>query len=235
MLCGLRLQEVSLPLHPYPLTPNHNALNQSTIEPITTIIFDLGGVLIDWNPRYLYRKLLANEAEIEHFLTHIATSDWNEAQDAGRSLADGTALLVAKHPAYETLIRAFYGRWPEMLGGPIQETVEILRELKTAGRYDLFALTNWSAETWPVALAEYDFLHWFQGVLVSGEEKMRKPAPAFYRLLEERFPLQLSTSLFIDDNLRNVEAARALGLRSIHFQSPDQLREEMTAFLGDYS
>jgi len=134
---------------------------------------------------------------------------------------------VEQYPEYEALIRAFYGRWPEMLGGPIAGTVDILTHLKKEGEYDLFALTNWSAETWPIALQEYEFLSWFQGVLVSGEEKMRKPTPAFYHLLEERFPLQLSTSLFIDDNLRNVEAARALGLRSIHFHSAEQLREEL--------
>ena len=117
-----------------------------------------------------------------------------------------------------------------MLGGPITGTVDILTQLKQEGKYDLFALTNWSAETWPVALQEYDFLSWFQGILVSGVEKMRKPTPAFYHLLEERFPLKLSTSLFIDDNLRNVEAARALGLRSIHFHSPEQLHEELREF-----
>jgi 2-haloacid dehalogenase len=199
--------------------------------PIETIIFDLGGVLIDWNPRYLYRKLLPTEQEIEHFLTHIATSDWNEAQDAGRSLADGTATLVAKHPEHAALIQAFYDRWPEMLGGPIQGTVRLLQQLRDQDRYALFALTNWSAETWPIALEQYDFLHWFQGVLVSGQEQMRKPSPAFYHLLEERFPLQLATSLFIDDNLRNVQAAEALGLRSIHFQSPEQLHEALSALL----
>lgn len=117
-----------------------------------------------------------------------------------------------------------------MLGGPISGTVDILRSFKEEGKYQLFALTNWSFETWPIALAEYDFLHWFEGVLVSGEERMRKPAPAFYRLLEERFPLQLSTSLFIDDNLRNVKAARELGLRSIHFQSPEQLKRELLEY-----
>lgn len=184
-------------------------------------------MLIDWNPRYLYRKLLPSESEIDYFLNNIATSDWNEAQDAGRSLAEGTALLVEEYPEYKALIQAFYGRWPEMLGGPIIGTVDLLAQLKKENAYDLFALTNWSAETWPVALQEYDFLSWFQGILVSGVEKMRKPTPAFYQLLEERFPLQLATSLFIDDNLRNVEAARRLGLRSIHFHSPEQLREEL--------
>lgn len=200
------------------------------MKKIETIIFDLGGVLIDWNPRYLYRQLFATEAEMEDFLRHVTTSDWNEEQDAGRPIAEATSLLIKQHPEKEELIRAFYDRWTEMLGGPISGTVDILRQIKIEQQYDLFALTNWSAETWPIALERFDFLGWFQGVLVSGEEKMRKPAPAFYRLLETRFPLQLTSSLFIDDNLRNVKAARALGLRSIHFESPEQL----TAALQEY-
>ena len=200
------------------------------MHPIHTIIFDLGGVLIDWDPRYLYRKLFADKAEMEHFLATVTTSDWNEEQDAGRSLAEATEWLVARHPEQEELIRAFYGRWTEMLGGPIDGTVDILSQIRREQRFKLFALTNWSAETWPVALELYDFLHWFQGVLVSGQEKMRKPDPVFYRLLEERYPLKLETSLFIDDNLRNVEAARALGLRSIHFHTPEQLRKALQEF-----
>ena len=197
--------------------------------PINTIMFDLGGVLIDWDPRYLYRKLFDNEQDMEHFLAQVATSDWNEEQDAGRPLAEATALLIAQHPEQEVMIRAFYDRWTEMLGGAITETVEILTHFKENTSYDLFALTNWSAETWPIALEQFEFLHWFQGVLVSGQEKMRKPAAAFYHLLEERFPLELKHSLFIDDNLRNVEAARELGLRTIHFQSPEQLKTELKA------
>ena len=198
--------------------------------PINTIIFDLGGVLIDWDPRYLYRKLFDNEQDMEHFLAQVATSDWNEEQDAGRSLAEATALLIAQHPEQEMMIRAFYDRWTEMLGGAITETVEILTHFKESTNYDLFALTNWSAETWPIALEQFEFLHWFQGVLVSGQEKMRKPAAAFYHLLEKRFPLELKHSLFIDDNRRNVEAARELGLRTIHFQSPEQLKKELKAY-----
>ncbi|RMF03488.1 MAG: HAD family phosphatase [Bacteroidetes bacterium] len=201
--------------------------------PIETIIFDLGGVLIDWNPRYLYRKLLPNEAAVDHFLTHIATNDWNEAQDAGRSLAEGTAWLVNKHPEQRELIEAFYGRWEEMLGGPIPEVVDLLRELKYDKQFPVYALTNWSAETFPIARARYDFLQWFDGILVSGEEKMRKPQAEFYQLLEERFPLKLATSLFIDDNARNVAAAKALGLRSIHYQNPTQLRQELSTLLNE--
>lgn len=197
--------------------------------PIQTIIFDLGGVLIDWNPRYLYRKLFESEAEMERFLAEVTTSDWNEEQDGGRSLAEATNLLIAQHPSQETMIRAFYDRWTEMLGGPISNTVDILTQLKEEENYPLFALTNWSAETWPIALEHFEFLHWFEGVLVSGQENMRKPNPRIYKLLEERFPLTLETSLFIDDNLRNVMAARELGLRTIHFQNPQQLREELSA------
>lgn len=186
------------------------------------VVFDLGGVLIDWNPRYLYRQLFASEAEMEHFLTHIATSDWNEEQDAGRSLAEATHWLLERHPQYAHEIRAFYGRWTEMLGGPIPETVDLLRDLKADGRYPLYALTNWSAETWPVALERFDFLHWFDGVLVSGAEKMRKPDPAFYQRLATRFGFDLADSLFIDDNARNIAAAAALGMRTVHFTGPEQ-------------
>ena len=198
--------------------------------PIQTIIFDLGGVLIDWDPRYLYRKLFDSETEMEDFLATVTTPDWNEEQDAGRSLAEATDLLVKQFPEQAELIHAFYSRWTEMLGGPISGTLTILEQLHQAKRYDLFALTNWSAETWPIAIDLYPFLGWFQGVLVSGQEKMRKPNPVFYRLLEDRFPLQLQSSLFIDDNLRNVEAARELGLRTIHFHSPEQLRDALSEY-----
>lgn len=200
---------------------------------IETIIFDLGGVLIDWNPRYLYRKLLPNEGAITDFLTNVTTSDWNEQQDAGRSLAVATALLIERYPEKRELIEAFYGRWEEMLGGAITGTVDILKTLKEEKQYQLFALTNWSAETWPVATARFDFLSWFEGVLVSGEEKMRKPDERFYRLLEERFPLALATSIFIDDNARNVAAANALGLHSLLFTDAEQLKKDLQA-LGVY-
>ena len=198
-----------------------------SVPALTTIIFDLGGVLIDWNPDYLYQKLIPNEQERATFLRTITTPDWNEEQDAGRSLVDATALLVAQHPQHAELIGHFYGRWAEMLGGAIAGTVEVLRELRADGRYRLYALTNWSAETFPVALAQFEFLHWFAGILVSGAEKMRKPTPAFYHLLFERYDIKPAEALFIDDNLRNVEAARALGLPTILFESPEQLRREL--------
>lgn len=194
---------------------------------IQTIIFDLGGVLIDWNPEYLYRKLFANEPEMRHFLENVCTPDWNEEQDGGRTIQDATNYLLAKHPEHEENIRAFYGRWPEMLGGPIADTIEIFKELKETGKYKFYALTNWSAETFPVAQQQYDFLGWFDGVVVSGTEKDRKPFASFYQTLLNRYSVKPEEAIFIDDNLRNVRAAEALGIASIRFTSPKALREEL--------
>lgn len=194
---------------------------------ITTIIFDLGGVLIDWNPRYVYRSIFDSEEKIDWFFENICTGEWNEHQDAGRSLQEATEELVGKYPEYENEVRAYYDRWEEMLGGPINETVEILRSLKEANKYKLYALTNWSAETFPVALQRYDFLQWFDGIVMSGEEKTRKPFPEIYQLLLNRFNVNPSEVIFIDDSLRNVKGAEAVGIDGIHFQSPQQLLYEL--------
>lgn len=194
---------------------------------INTIIFDLGAVLIDWNPDYMYKTIFDDEQEMRDFLNNITTSDWNEEQDAGRSLQEGTDLLVARHPEHEANIRAFYGRWVEMLGDAFQGTVEIFKELKNSGKYKIYALTNWSAETFPIAQERFEFLNWFDGIVVSGTEKMRKPAPAFYKILLDRYHVKAEESLFIDDNYRNILAAEKLGINSIHFTSPEQLRQEL--------
>jgi 2-haloacid dehalogenase len=195
---------------------------------IEAIIFDLGGVLIDWNPSYVFDKMFDNEKQKKHFFENICTSDWNEKQDAGRSLKEATETLVAQHPQWKQYIEAYYGRWEEMLGGPIHDTVDVLREIKEKGNYKLYALTNWSAELFPIALERYDFLHWFDGRVVSGEEKIRKPFPEFYQLTLKRFHLQPEKTLFIDDNLRNVEAAQRLGIQVIHFENARQLKKELT-------
>ena len=194
---------------------------------IDTLVFDLGGVLIDWNPEYLYNKIIPDEQERKWFLSNICTPDWNEEQDAGRSLQEATDYLVKKFPGHEKSIRAYYGRWKEMLGGPIHETVEIFRELKDHGKLKLYALTNWSAETFPVALELYDFLHWFDGRLVSGEEKVRKPFPEIYKLLIERFDIDPKHAIYVDDNIRNVLPARDMGFVGIHFRTPALFREEL--------
>ena len=194
---------------------------------IDTIIFDLGGVLIDWNPRYVYRKIFKTEQEIEWFLENVTTPDWNENQDAGYPLHKATEELVAKHPEWEPEIKAYYGRWLEMLGGQIHETVEVLQQLKHTGKYRLYALTNWSAETFPHALERFEFFKLFEGVVVSGEEKMRKPSAEFYKIILDRYRLDPSTTVFIDDSLRNVKGAEAVCITGIHFHNPSQLKEEL--------
>jgi 2-haloacid dehalogenase len=194
-----------------------------------TVIFDLGGVLIDWNPRYLYRKILKDEAEVSWFLENVCTSDWNDQQDAGRSFQEATDMLVAQHPAWEVPIRAWYDRWTETINGPLHDTVEILRELKASQRYKLLALTNWSAESFPWALDNFEFLHWFEGIVVSGTEKTRKPFPEFYQILFDRYKVTPSQAIFIDDNIKNITGAGQVGLPAIHFQTPAQLRSELKA------
>jgi 2-haloacid dehalogenase len=195
---------------------------------INTVIFDLGGVLIDWNPRYVYRTIFKTEEEIDWFFENVATHDWNENQDAGYPIAKATEELVAQHPEWEKEIKAYYGRWEEMLGGPIHGTVEIFKEIKQIQGLRTYALTNWSAETFHIALARYDFLHWFDGRLVSGEERTRKPFPEFYQKLLDKFSIDPSQAVFIDDNLRNIKAAEELGIKGIHFHDPGQLKKELT-------
>jgi len=197
------------------------------MQTIDTVVFDLGGVLVDWNPDYLYKDIFPDEKERRWFLSNICTLDWNEEQDAGRTLKEGTEYLVREHPEHEKYIRMYYDRWKEMLGGPIHETVEIFRHLKEKSKVRLYALTNWSAETFPIALELYEFLHWFDGRLVSGAEKIRKPSPDIYKLLIRRFDIDPARAVYVDDNLRNVTPAKELGFYGIHFQSPGQFRQEL--------
>lgn len=194
---------------------------------INTIIFDLGGVLIDWSPMYVYRDYFDSVEKRDYFFGHICTPDWNEEQDAGRSIVEATQLLVEQFPEWEQPIRDFYGRWTEMLNGPIHDTVDILKTLKDSGRYKLYALTNWQADLFNIALVRYNFLHWFDGRVVSGEEKMRKPFPEFYQLLLNRYNVDPATAVFIDDNARNVQAAEKLGITSVLFESPAQLKDDL--------
>lgn len=198
---------------------------------INTIIFDLGAVLIDWHPKHLYRKLFTDEAEMEYFLDNICTSAWNEEQDEGRPIKEGTEILVARHPEHEANIRAFYSRWDEMLAGPIEGTLQIFKQLKQSGKYKLYALSNWSAETWPIALSKYDFFNDFDGMVISGLEGIRKPHPAFYQLLLNRYNINVNEALFIDDNYRNVLAAQQLGIAAIHFTSANELEQQLSQYL----
>jgi 2-haloacid dehalogenase len=195
----------------------------------SAVIFDLGGVLIDWNPRHLYRKLFAgDEAGMEAFLATVCTQHWNEQQDAGRSFAEATALLAAEHPDQADLIGAYFARWAEMLGGAIEGTVEILDALRRRA-VPVYALTNWSAETFPHATSRFDFLAWFKDIAVSGKIGIIKPDPRIYHLLLQRNGLAASDAVYVDDVKRNADAATALGLHGIHFTSPAALRRELEA------
>lgn len=201
------------------------------MKKIKSIIFDLGGVLIDWNPEYVYLDVFKGDREkMQWFFDNICTSDWNENQDAGYSLQKATEDRTALFPDHEEHIRMFYGRWEEMLGDAIEGTVGILKKLVDSKDYQLVALTNWSNETFPVALEKFEFLQWFEDILVSGKENTRKPFPDIYELTVARFNLDAKHSLFIDDNLRNIEAAKELGINTIHFESPEQLGKQLQNF-----
>lgn len=194
---------------------------------IDTVVFDLGGVLIDWNPAYVFRNVFNDEAEMRYFLTEICSPHWNEQQDAGRTMAEATEWLVERFPHYESQIRKYYDSWPEMISGPIAGTVDILQEIHQKGEHRLYALTNWSGETFPTALQMFDFLHLFEGVVVSGDEKVIKPDPRIYQLLINRYAIQPDKAVFIDDVPRNVEGARAAGLHAVRFESPAHLRTSL--------
>lgn len=190
-----------------------------------TIIFDFGGVLVDWNPRYVYKDYFQDDEKMEWFLENICTDDWNIEQDRGRNLEEATELLVGIYPEWEKEIRMYYGQWETMLKDAIHETVEILLELKK--KYKMYGLTNWSAETFPIALDRFEFFQVFDGILVSGKEKLIKPDEQIFERMMSKFHLKPENCLFIDDNLKNVEASRKFGIQTIHFISPEDLREKL--------
>ena len=201
------------------------------MKKINAIIFDLGGVLIDWNPEYVYLEVFKGDRDkMQWFFDNICTNDWNENQDAGYPLNKATQDRIALFPEHEEHIKMFYGRWEEMLGDAIEGTVEILKKLMDSKQFQIVALTNWSHETFPVALEKFDFLHWFDGILVSGEEKTRKPFTDIYEMTLTRFNIKAENSIFIDDNFRNIEAAKELGINTIHFHSPEQLKAALNTF-----
>jgi 2-haloacid dehalogenase len=193
---------------------------------IDAVVFDLGGVLIDWNPRHLYRKLFDDETRMEHFLTEICSPGWNVSLDAGRPFDDGIAELLCRHPEEGHLIRAWKERWEEMLAGPIHGTVAILEELHAAGMA-LHALTNWSAETFPIGRKRFSFLDRFRTILVSGQERLVKPDPRIFHLLVERTGVVPQRTVFIDDSEKNADAAARVGFQAIRFSDPQDLRARL--------
>jgi 2-haloacid dehalogenase len=192
----------------------------------TAVVFDLGGVLIDWDPRHLYRSLFADEAEMERFLNEVVTGDWNLEQDRGRTFAEGIAVLTHEHPDQAELIEAYWSRWPEMLGEPHHGTVAILEELRATG-IRLLAMTNWSAETFPYAAPRYAFLAWFEAIVVSGQVRLTKPDPAIFQILVDDHAVDPGRTVFIDDMPANVDAATELGFQAIRFTDAAALRAEL--------
>lgn len=190
------------------------------------VVFDLGGVLIDWDPRYLYRKVFASEEEMDAFLATVATPEWHSEQDRGRAMEEATALLLEEHPHYRSEIEAFYGRWEEMFGGPIEDSVRVLRDVRARG-LSLYALTNWPAELFPPARERWGFLGWFDDIVVSGEERTAKPGREIYDVLVQRTGLNPATTVFIDDRPANTRAAEELGFISIKFRDAAGLREDL--------
>ncbi len=199
---------------------------QKSVSSIGQIVFDFGGVLLDWNPRYLYRKIIKDRNQMESFLTEVCGPQWNEQLDSGKSFDVAVRELIQKYPAYKDLIEAYHHRWDEMLMGEIEGTVQILGELDQA-HYPLYAITNWSSEKFHRNKDRFDFLKLFRGIIISGEEKIAKPNPKIFRLLCERYSLHAHESVFIDDVPHNVAAAISLGMIGLVFESHQKLRQDL--------
>ncbi len=193
---------------------------------IDTVVFDVGNVLLDWNPRHLYRTLFDDAAEMERFLSEICTPDWNLQQDLGRSWREATEVLIQRHPDKAPLIRAFDERWEETVAGPIEGSVALLRTLHAHGT-PLYAITNFSDEKFPLVTARYDFFACFEGIVVSGTERTVKPAADIFHIFLERSGRAAAQCLFIDDSELNIAGAQAVGLATHHFRSPDLLRQDL--------
>jgi 2-haloacid dehalogenase len=194
---------------------------------LQAIVFDFGGVLINWNPRHLYRKLFNDDAPaMENFLTEVGFKEWNEEQDRGRPFAIAVMELCEKFPHYSAYITAYDQRWRESIAGEIAGTVEILRTLKQAG-YALYGLSNWSAETFQRVRHEFEFFGWFDLIVLSGEEKLIKPDPQIFQVLLNKTGRTAQECVFIDDSAPNILVANQLGFVGIHFESPEQLEAEL--------
>jgi 2-haloacid dehalogenase len=190
---------------------------------LNTVVFDLGGVLVDWNPRHLYRKLLPDEASVEAFLDEVGFAEWNGSLDAGRSWPEAIESLAARHPEHRALIEAFAERWPETLGGEIEGTAAVVRDLQATG-VRLLALSNWASETFAVARGHFAVLDAFEGITISGDAGVAKPDPRIFEHFISQFGVDPVSAVYIDDMPANVAAAAALGFRAVQFTSPEALR-----------
>ena len=192
------------------------------------IVFDLGKVLIEWDPRHLYRKVFADPARMEWFLAHVCHNDWNLEQDKGRSFDDAVKEATSRYPEYASEIAMYRDRWMDMVPGAIDGSVKILEELYDHG-LPLYAITNWNGDTFRATRSRFPFLGLFNDIVVSGDEKLLKPEPAIFELLAKRNGIDLSDSLFIDDSMKNVKGCEAVGMMGHHFTSPESLRAALLA------
>lgn len=198
---------------------------------IKNIIFDFGGVLLDWNPRYLYKSYFNNDEEMEHFLADICNGEWNIRQDAGRPFAEAVKELQAKFPEYAEAIQMYDDDWEKMLKCELPESIDLHKELKFMG-YGIYGLTNWSAEKIGYAFANYSFFSLFDGIVVSGVEKVVKPDRKIYEILLERYSLKPGECVFIDDNQDNVDMAKVLGINAIRFDNIGNVKEHLETLLN---
>jgi 2-haloacid dehalogenase len=196
-------------------------------SPIKTIIFDFGNVLLEWDPRNVYKRFFPNDPEgMEQFLKEINFMEWNLKQDKGRPFKEGVAVLSEQFPHHAHLIQAYHDHWIDSVVGSITGTIEILKQLKQAG-YPLYGLSNWSAETYPLAKEKYDFFDLFDDIVLSGEVGHIKPDPEIFRILLDKIGRPARECLFIDDSLHNIRQAEKMGFAAVHFQSPEQLKESL--------
>jgi len=202
---------------------------QRSADP-TIAVFDIGGVLIDWNPRYLYRKLFAEDtAAMEEFLTTVCTPEWNLQQDAGRPWQDAIDELTARYPDKAELIAAYHLHWDEMVPGPIPGTTDLLWDLKRRGN-PVYCITNFSVDKLDRARERFDVLNAFDGIVISGEVRLVKPDPAIYRRLLDDNGLKAEDTVFIDDVQKNVDGARAVGMHAVRFVDADTLRRDLIGY-----
>jgi 2-haloacid dehalogenase len=195
----------------------------------TTVVFDIGNVLLRWDPRNLYRRIFDDEAEMEWFLSHVCTHDWNIEQDRGRDWDEAVALLVKDHPKHESQIRAFHERWHETVSGVVEENVAVLQRLRDAGVPN-YCITNFSSPKFALAQERFPFLAGFDGIIVSGDERLLKPDPDIYHLLLDRYRLKAGDCVFIDDSRANVEVARQVGMHAIHYIDGIDLTGELRRY-----
>ena len=193
-------------------------------------LFDLGGVFFDWDPKFFYTKIISDKDEMDFFLTKVCNDEWNLAQDSGRSIEDGEKDIMEKFPEYENLIRQYYPNHRKMIKGTFQSSVDILMKLKQ-NNYECFVLSNWSSETFIDIPKEFKFMNNFDGLLISGEDKLAKPDPKIYLLAIDRFNLDPQNTVFVDDKLININAAIKLGFKTIHLTNPNIIEEEINKFL----